>query len=306
MQNILFRADSSSKIGLGHIMRDLVLALQFKNSNITFASQNLVGNINDKILHEGYQVVLLKSTGKKELVQLIKKLKIDLLVIDNYEIDYKIEKYIKKKTDVKLFVFDDTYEKHHCDILLNHNLGADAKKYKKLVPKTCKLRCGSKYTLLRDEFYKEKKKKSTLKNKKIKTIFIAMGGTDHSNINPKILEVLSNFKNIKVNLVTSSSNNNLDELQRISKEKKWLKLHINSTKIAKLMRKSDLAIVTPSVILNEIYFMEIPFIAIKTASNQKHIANYLKTKRYNILKKLNNKLLTILLRKSLNMKNKNL
>ncbi|HIP11896.1 MAG TPA: UDP-2,4-diacetamido-2,4,6-trideoxy-beta-L-altropyranose hydrolase, partial [Arcobacter sp.] len=31
---MLFRADSSSQIGTGHIMRDLVLAKQFKNANI--------------------------------------------------------------------------------------------------------------------------------------------------------------------------------------------------------------------------------------------------------------------------------
>ena len=32
--NILVRADSSSYIGTGHIMRDLVLAKEYKNENI--------------------------------------------------------------------------------------------------------------------------------------------------------------------------------------------------------------------------------------------------------------------------------
>ena len=45
MKNILFRADSSSIIGTGHIMRDLVLATQYKNSNIIFAVQDFDGNI---------------------------------------------------------------------------------------------------------------------------------------------------------------------------------------------------------------------------------------------------------------------
>jgi len=35
VKNILFRADSSSTIGIGHIMRDLVLATQYPKSNIT-------------------------------------------------------------------------------------------------------------------------------------------------------------------------------------------------------------------------------------------------------------------------------
>ncbi len=47
--NILFRADSSSTIGTGHIMRDLVLAEQFEDAGIVFATRDLPGNINHKI-----------------------------------------------------------------------------------------------------------------------------------------------------------------------------------------------------------------------------------------------------------------
>jgi len=38
-KTILFRADSSSTIGTGHIMRDLVLAKQFQDAHIIFATQ---------------------------------------------------------------------------------------------------------------------------------------------------------------------------------------------------------------------------------------------------------------------------
>ncbi len=54
--NILFRADSSSTIGTGHIMRDLVLAKKYPNDNIIFVTQNLEGNINYKIEEEGYKL----------------------------------------------------------------------------------------------------------------------------------------------------------------------------------------------------------------------------------------------------------
>ena len=69
--NILVRADSSSYIGTGHIMRDLVLAKQYKNENIIFATQDLVGNINHKIIEAGYKIELLKSNDFKELNDLI-------------------------------------------------------------------------------------------------------------------------------------------------------------------------------------------------------------------------------------------
>ena len=288
-KNILFRADSSSTIGTGHIMRDLVLASQYKDANIIFATQDLAGNINQKIKESGYKVEVLKSNSLKEIIQLVKKYNIDLVVIDHYGIDYKYEKKLQKKTGVKILSFDDTYEKHSCDILLNHNISADKKRYKGLVPENCELRCGSEYTLLRDEFIKEKNQKIKLKDTKVKTIFIAMGGADHSDINIKILKVLQKFDNTKVNVVTTTANQNLKELQKYVKDKKWINLHVNSNKIAKLMRKSNFAIVTPSVTLNEVYFMEMPFIAIKTADNQDDMYQYLNKKKKLVMKSFNAK-----------------
>ncbi|MDA7818230.1 UDP-2,4-diacetamido-2,4,6-trideoxy-beta-L-altropyranose hydrolase [Sulfurimonas sp.] len=287
MKNILFRADSSSTIGTGHIMRDLVLASQYKDSNIIFATQKLDGNINAKIKEAGYKVKTLKSNSLKEVTQLVEKQNIDLIVIDHYGIDYKYEKKLKDKTDVKILSFDDTYEKHHCDILLNHNISANKKRYKDLVPEGCELRCGSEFTLIRDEFIKEKKKKEKLVNTENKTIFLAMGGADHSNINIKILKVIEKFDNLKVNLVTTTANANLKELKKYVKNREWINLHVNSNKIAKLMKKSDASIITPSVILNEIYFMQVPFIAITTAINQKDMYKYLKKQNFLVLNKFN-------------------
>ncbi|WP_415249812.1 UDP-2,4-diacetamido-2,4,6-trideoxy-beta-L-altropyranose hydrolase [Sulfurimonas sp.] len=282
--NILFRADSSSNIGIGHIMRDLVLAKQYPDASITFATLPLKGNINNKILDAGHNVVHLLSNNKKELVSLIKELQIDLLIIDHYDINYEIEKYIKEKTEVKIFILDDTYEKHYCDILLNHNIGANEKKYKTLIPKSCELRCGGNYTLLRDEFYKEKYRKYK-KNNNITKIFIAMGGTDSANLNVKILKILKLFENLQVNLITTSSNKNLKDLRNYIKNKKWIKLHVDSKSIAKLMKKSNFAILTPSVSVNEAYFMNLPFIAIKTAKNQEYLCKYLKKKKYMVIDK---------------------
>lgn len=312
-KNILFRADSSSAIGTGHIMRDLVLAKKYaaKGHNIIFATQDLQGNINYKIDEAGYVTCSLKSNDFQELNALVKELGIDMIVIDHYGIDFDFEKKLKiENSTLKILVFDDTYEKHHCDILLNHNISADKKRYKNLVPKSCKLRCGSKYTLLRDEFYKEeKKRKRKIKHcpkeiplgTKLK-IFIAMGGADTANLNIKILHVLKKYKNIKVRLATTLANKNLKELEKYTKNKPWIRLHVNTNKIAKLMRKSDFAIITPSVTANEAFFMELPFIAIKTAKNQNDMYKYLKKKQLLVLREFDsNKLLLNLNKLSLGL-----
>lgn len=283
MRNILFRADSSSFIGTGHIMRDLVLAKQYKTENIIFAVRELDGNINYKIDEEGYNKLILQTNDFEELDKIIKKLNIDLIIIDHYEINYDFEKNLKESNpNSKIFVLDDTYEKHFCDILLNHNISADEKKYENLVPNNCELRCGSKYTLIREEFILEKEKPKAINQKFI--IFVAMGGSDSTNLNLKILNLLSRYSsNIFVNIVTTKANKNLTELIKYCSDKSWIILDIDSNKIAKIIHRSDLAIVTPSVILNEVYFMDIPFIAIKVADNQDDMYKFLKNKNYNVM-----------------------
>jgi len=291
MKNILFRADSSSIIGTGHIMRDLVLAKQYAGAKITFASQDLDGNINYKIIEAGYNLKILGTNTKEELVELIKRLHIDMLVFDSYNIDYSFEKFVKKQTDVKIMCFDDTYEKHYCDILINHNLNANETKYKDLVPKGCEFRCGSKYTLLRDEFKVEKE----IKRDKVYDVFIAMGGADTANLNIKILKLLP--KELRVSLVTTKANKHLEELQAYVEDKKNIFLFINSNEVAKLINQSKLAIITPSVIVNEVYFLDTKFIAIRTANNQEEIYNYLYKKGFSVLEKFGQVELKKLIRK---------
>ncbi|MCG3717625.1 UDP-2,4-diacetamido-2,4,6-trideoxy-beta-L-altropyranose hydrolase [Aliarcobacter butzleri] len=289
--NILIRADSSSYIGTGHIMRDLVLAKKFSKDQIIFATQDLEGNINHKIKESNYNIEILNNNNFEELNKLIKKLNIDMIIIDHYEINYDFEKKLKEQNSkLKIFVFDDTYEKHYCDILLNHNIYADEKKYTNLVPKDCELKCGTNYTLLREEFLEAKKQKQTIKKEnRLKTLFIAIGGADHKNLNITILKNIKIVckKNIKVNLVTTTANRNLEKLKRYCKDKEWINLHINSKEVANLMNQSNFAIITPSVTANEAYFLDLPFIAIKTAKNQKQMYKFLKRNNYFILKKFN-------------------
>ncbi len=302
-KNILFRVDSSSDIGIGHLMRDLVLAEEYKKDKIFFASLNLEGNFNEKILEKGYDLKELNTNNVDEIIGLIKKLKIDFMIIDHYGIDVNYEKRVKEETKVKLLVFDDLYEKHYCDILLNHNICAKKERYKTLVPNFTELRCGKDYTLIREEFKEERKKgkKNDFDEKHIK-VFLAMGGADHSNININILDVLNKFSNLKIDVVTTTANKNIEKLKDYSKKYKNIKIYINSNNIASLINCCDFAIISPSVIAHEVLFLKTPFIAIKTALNQQDMYEYLLTNNYDVLEKFD----TIKLEKTVEKKIKSL
>jgi len=283
VKTILFRADSSSTIGTGHIMRDLVLAEQYPESRVIFATQDLEGNLNSKILESGYEVQNLDSNDVNELIELVQKVSADMVVIDHYGIDHTFEKILKEKTAVQLMVFDDTYEKHHCDILLNHNIYADEERYSDLLPKKCELRCGAKFTLLREEFHTAKANKKNLSTL-FQNIFLAMGGADSANLNISILEVLKSFPALHTHVVTTTANQYLEELKEYVAQSSNITLHVNSSTLAQLMAESHLAIVTPSVTLNEVYFMGLPFIAIQTAENQSEMVRFLEKRNFPILK----------------------
>ena len=51
------------------------------------------------------------------------------------------------------------------------------------------------------------------------------------------------------------------------------------------MNKADFAIIPPSVTINEILYLGIPFIAIQTAENQKYMYDFIKNLNFIILKK---------------------
>ncbi|MDX5764110.1 UDP-2,4-diacetamido-2,4,6-trideoxy-beta-L-altropyranose hydrolase, partial [Clostridioides difficile] len=170
---VLFRSDSSSQIGFGHIKRDLVLAKQY--SDVSFACLPLEGSLIDEIPYPVYE---LDSESIYELINLIKEEKFELLIIDHYGISVDDEKLIKLETGVKILSFDDEIKPHHCDILLNVNAYAKASDYEGLVPFKCEVRCGFSYALIREEFYQEPKENREKKY----DFFICMGGTDIKNL----------------------------------------------------------------------------------------------------------------------------
>ena len=256
---------------MGHIMRCLVLAQQY--NEVLFAVRSLPGALDLQHPHH-----VLKTDHIDELIELIHHEKPDLLVIDHYDIDENDERRIKQRTHVKILSLDDTYRRHHCDILLNHNIYAESSRYIDLVPSDCEIRCGSKYTLLRQEFYDAKK---AHKDKKSPQAFIVMGGTDIANLNGKILKALPDWR---VKVITTTANPYLEELRQQVSEHQSAELIINAQNIASIISESTFGVLTPSVIANEAYFLGVPFVAIQTAENQRYMYDYLEECGYLVMK----------------------
>ncbi len=288
MKKVLVRCDSSRTIGLGHVMRDLVLAQALQSRyEVMFATRELEGNINNKIKENGFVLHVIASNDIEELIRVIVDNNIDIVVIDHYGIDASFEQTLKQRTGVYLVVLDDYYEKHYCDRLINHNPGADSEKYDTLLPRHAVRQCGIAYTLIRHEFKEARDgmtSKRKLGKKRVKHIMVMMGGSDPKNYTFSIAKSLYHHPYYKLHLVTTSANHHCETLRRLSQCHRNIYLHVNSSHIARLMNQADLAVISPSVTAAEALFMRLPFIAVQTADNQEAIYSYLKQKRLPVLK----------------------
>lgn len=128
----------------------------------------------------------------KETALVIGSLKLDWLVVDHYAIDQRWERMLYTHCG-QLMVIDDLADRpHHCDMLLDQNLGRLVQDYSGLVPAFCEILTGPKFALLRPEFaalrafsLRRRQTKTVLQN-----ILITMGGVDLHNATEVVLQTL--------------------------------------------------------------------------------------------------------------------
>ncbi|WP_448552048.1 UDP-2,4-diacetamido-2,4,6-trideoxy-beta-L-altropyranose hydrolase [Thalassotalea montiporae] len=184
MMNIAIRADSSTQMGTGHIMRCLTLANALKtkcSANVYFFCRNTVGNINKAILDAGHLLIEMlppsnvdkghlahsswlgsaQDEDAKEFLMLMGQpiaeatvvpKHFDFIVIDHYAIDCLWHKAVRRVTD-NIVVIDDLGDRQHdCDYLIDQTFQCSTAKYKNKVPLHCQLQLGTDYAMLRPEF----------------------------------------------------------------------------------------------------------------------------------------------------------
>jgi len=275
-KQILIRIDSSSSIGLGHLMRTLLLANGLKNHfDITYVTQDLAGNQNHLIEQNGFTRLHVGNMDCAEFLAIIAKIKPALCIIDHYGIDSSCEQ--KVKALCPLLVFDDEFKSHCADMVLNHSFIAKEEDYNYL--KGSKILAGSEYTLLKDDFLSHKNRFTPLGSLKNKKILITLGGSDPIGLSLPIKKILLCIEKslypkgtLHVHIVTTSANAKLSYLKALDKE-----LIVDEKDMAGLMQQYDLIITSASTSLLETFALKKPFIAIQCASNQSKTVDVLKS-----------------------------
>jgi UDP-2,4-diacetamido-2,4,6-trideoxy-beta-L-altropyranose hydrolase len=289
MQTIAFRVDGGLYIGMGHIMRCLSLAKEFKRKNdykVYFISKYKAGI--DKIKEENFEVIQLKHKNvvntvgfnygnpeeldkeAEEIVDIITKYKIDLLFIDSYNVTEEYFLIVKPHVERLAYIDDLNKFVYPVDILINGNIAAECMDYKKYSENQIML-LGAKYNLIRDEFRNLPKREI---KEKVEEIMITTGGSDPYNMSVKLLNIImgdEELKNLIINVIVGNDFTNKEELIKINQVSKNVILHENIKYISKIMLKSDVAISSGGSTLYELCVCGTPTLAFIYADNQEYI-----------------------------------
>jgi UDP-2,4-diacetamido-2,4,6-trideoxy-beta-L-altropyranose hydrolase len=281
--NIIIRADASTQIGTGHVMRCLALAQTFQEQGgqAIFVLANESSALESRLFLEGMKVLYLSveaasNEDAQQTVDFAQQFAAQWLIVDGYHFGADYQKAIKDFGINLLFIDDYGHADHYyANLVLNQNISANQDPYIRREPYT-RLLLGLKYTLLRREFWQWRDWSRVIQPIASK-ILVTLGGSDPDNVTLKVVQALQLLNNdLEVIVVIGGSNPNYAVLQReITDSKVTISLQRNVNNMPELMAWADIAIAAGGSTSWELAFMGLPSIVITLADNQIAIATEL-------------------------------
>lgn len=266
-RKLVLRADGSSQIGMGHIMRCLaineMLNELFETKFCVYAPDNaLINTLNSYNIIYNVLASQLDTEFAKDA---------DAVIIDGY---WFSNSYIKNlKLSTKIIQIDDLVSvEYFSDIVINHAVGANYSGAK-VLPNTLIL-TGNQYALLRKVFFARRQIVTGRDAPEI--ITIAMGGADPVNNTLRVLRALWNVaKRPRIKIVLgqaySSTNEMMAWLRQNQNENAELLRGLSAPEMLKLYTVTDLLICPASTTVYEAAAVGVPTICFKTADNQENM-----------------------------------
>ena len=298
---MVFRADASSLIGSGHVMRCLTLAQRLhkeENAKVVFIMRRLSGNLIDLVRKQGFDVLVLPPADQDyeledyglwltvpmevDAQQTIEALQhylqehgcdvTDRLIVDSYALDEQWEQMLRPYSREIMVIDDLANRRHDCDILLDQNfyLNKDVR-YVGLVPEHCKMLLGPDHALLREEFY-DVKKHPRKRDGTIKNILVFYGGSDLTNETEKAIKALVHLHdegyNFTADIITGVSNSRREKIKHLCSKYHFFHYYCQVSNMAELMNKADLMLGAGGSTTWERLYMELPALVTAVAENQ--------------------------------------
>lgn len=281
--HVFIRTDMSQKIGTGHVMRCLRLAITLQNSDIKVTFLTISSDASKwpdqaqslDIYHLSGDE-LNETADAQETIQFLEQQKqiSDIptcLIVDHYGLGLEWERSVKAHVD-GLVVIDDLIDRHHdCDLIINPSLlnpGQDL--YKKLIPHSSGALIGCEYAMLDDAF-------SNLDSDRIvrhsPRIFISFGGMDRDGFTLKALDALMDKSCLSshIDIVIGSGFGYKEAVRQKSEIRGNVTIHEQTNNVAQVMTSCDIAIGAGGTMSWERLAARLPTLVFGIADNQKEV-----------------------------------
>lgn len=298
--NIAFRADASTEIGVGHVMRCLTLANELKKygARIRFVGYGLSAFLLDMLVLRGIEFVSpdreitndqfnelshAKWLGASQVhdahatSRALSDRLWDWIVVDHYALDKRWETILRPHAK-RLLVIDDLADRaHDCDLLLDQNLFTNAgARYADKLPAHCVLMLGPHYALLQPE-YAELHRHTSPREGPIKRIMVYFGNADALDLTGMAIRafLLLGRSDIALDVVVHACNPQIESIRQKTIGHRNIVLHSDLPTLAPLMAQSDFAIGSGGTSSWERCCVGLPSLVITLADNQRVITEEL-------------------------------
>jgi UDP-2,4-diacetamido-2,4,6-trideoxy-beta-L-altropyranose hydrolase len=289
MNNLVIRADSTTKIGVGHIMRCIALGQVWQDNGgkVVFISHCESATLKQRLIDEGFDFIALDKPHPDPFdleytLNTLHKLSTQhpaldtWLVVDGYHFDSAYQKSIKEAGHKLLWIDDYGHADHYyADLILNQNISADESFYANREPYT-RLLLGTSYALLRREFKQWQGWKREIPATARK-VLVTLGGGDPDNVTLKIIQALKqvNISGLEAKIVAGPANPNLQILSQKIGDNSNLQIITNAANMTDLMAWADVAVSAGGSTCWEMALLGLPNIIMYFAENQRPIAEKL-------------------------------
>lgn len=268
--NVKIFTEGGGKVGLGHISRCTALYDEAERQGIPVKLFILNTGFEDNKnnILKSRKCSFVNWQDSEYLLSNVKKN--DLCIVDSYLAPIEIYELIARQARKALYIDDYGRLVYPQGIVVNPSLSAEGIEY--MQKQNVEYLLGEQYIILRTPFLEKKKKKF---NKRVEQVLITMGGADPLNLTASITNLLSKkYPELVFNVVLGKRSQFTKQLEQHKNVRTYFNL--TAQEMCDLMLQTDFAISAAGQTIHELIYLQIPFIAIQTADNQKNNVNELK------------------------------
>lgn len=278
---LLVRADASSRMGTGHVMRCIALgqAWQDEGGKVVFATSGGPAGIEARLHAENMRLERIAApAGSAEdaslTAALLESLSAPWIVVDGYHFDSAYQKTLGRGSWKVLWIDDDGRAAPYCtDLVLNQHIIPDEDIYSDRSAGT-RLLLGTRHALLRREFQPWRGMKREICDNAEK-ILVTLGGSDPDNVTLKVIEGIGRLESDRLHarVIVGAANTHVDVLRRACDQSSIrIELKEDVVGMPELMSWADVAVSAGGTTCWELAFMGLPNLIVVLADNQRGVA----------------------------------